>query len=225
MLQVIGAGFGRTGTHSLGLALEKLGFSPCYNIIEATKNPHHIASWNDAMDGKSVDWDFLFADYRSAVEWPAVAFLPELTSHFPDAKVILTLREAESWFESANATIFDGLELSAHNPDPIKRERGSMARRLILERTFDGKYRDKDHAIRIYKKHIQNVINLIPSNRLMQFNVKEGWDPLCAFLDRPIPDEPFPRLNERTEFLASAPEWTKKIKKINDKHHNTACTY
>ena len=213
MLEVIGAGFGRTGTHSLGLALEKLGYGPCYNIQQVAKNREHNDIWNDAMNGRSVDWNFLFADYRSAVEWPAVAFLPELTSHFPDAKVILTLRNPESWFESANATMFYGLELSAHNPDPIKRERGSMARRLILERTFDGKYRDKDHAIQIYKKHILNVVKLTPSNRLLQFNVKEGWEPLCAFLDRSTPDEPFPRLNERTEFLASAPEWTKKIKK------------
>ncbi|HSG42220.1 MAG TPA: sulfotransferase [Anaerolineales bacterium] len=140
MLQVIGAGFGRTGTHSLGLALDKLGFGPCYNIIEATKIPHHIKLWNNAIDRKSVDWDFLYTEYRSTVEWPAVAFLPELTSHFPDAKVILTLLEAESWYESAIATIFDRLELSAHNPDPIKRDRGAMARRLILERTFEGKY-------------------------------------------------------------------------------------
>jgi hypothetical protein len=163
VLQVIGAGFGRTGTHSLGLALEKLGFGPCYNIIEVTKIPHHTMLWNDAIDGKSVDWDFLFTNYTSTVEWPAVAFLFELITHYPNAKVILTLRDADSWYESAIATIFDGLELSAHNPDPIKREKGSMKRRLILEHTFEGKYRDKENTIKIYNKHIQNVIELLPS--------------------------------------------------------------
>jgi len=213
MLQVIGAGFGRTGTHNLGLALEKVGLGPCYNFLEVTKSHHHTKFWNNAIDGKPVNWNFLFADYKSAVEWPAVAFLPELIQHFPKAKVILTLRDPESWFESAQATIFDGLELSAHNPDPVKRERSGMARRLILERTFDGKYRDKEHAIRIYKKHIQNVIELVPSNRLLQFKVQDGWEPLCIFLDRTILDEPFPRLNERAEFLATAPEWAKRTKK------------
>jgi hypothetical protein len=136
MLQVIGAGFGRTGTHSLGHALEKLGFGPCYSIPEVSKNPGHTDIWNAAIDGKPIDWDALFVAYRSAVEWPTVAFLSEVIRHFCAAKVVLTLRDPEAWYESANATIFDGLELSASHPDPIKRVRSGMKRRLILERTL-----------------------------------------------------------------------------------------
>ena len=128
MLEVIGAGFGRTGTHSLGLALEKLGFGPCYNVLEVSRNPGHTETWNSAIDGKTADWDMLFASYRSAVEWPAVSFLPEITRHYSEARAVLTLRDPESWYESASATIFDGLELSAHNPDPIKRERSRMSK-------------------------------------------------------------------------------------------------
>lgn len=212
MLQVVGAGFGRTGTHSLGLALKKLGFGPCYNIREVSKNPGHTEIWNNAMDENPVDWDFLFASYNSAVEWPTVAFLPELVHHYPKAKVVLTLRDPESWYESASATIFDALELSAHNPDPIKRERSGMKRRLILEQTFAGRYREKEYAIEVYRQHNQNVIKMVPPERLLQYHVKDGWEPLCEFLVKSVPDEPFPRLNERTDFLASAPDWANRIK-------------
>ena len=212
MLEVIGAGFGRTGTHSLGLALEKLGFGPCYNLPEVTKNPNHIEIWNNAIDGTPVDWKYLFSSYKSAVEWPSVTFIHELVQYFPEAKIILTLREPESWYESAKKTIFEGLELSAHNPDPIKRERSGMMRRLILERTFAGKYRDKEYAMAIYQKHIQQVIEIVPQESLLQFDIKDGWHPLCGFLKKPIPQEPFPWLNERTKFMASEPEWAKKIK-------------
>lgn len=212
MLQVIGAGFGRTGTHSLGEALEKLGFGPCYNIPEVAKNPGHTEIWETAMDGKPIDWNLLFAEYKSSVEWPAVAFLPELLEYFSDAKFILTLRDPESWYESARTTIFEALELSSHNPDLIKRERSGMKRRLILDRTFGGRYRDKKCALEVYQKHIQNVIDLIPSGRLLQFNIKEGWEPLCSFLGKPIPNASFPKLNERSEFLASTPDWAKKLK-------------
>lgn len=216
MLQIIGAGFGRTGTHSLGLALEKLGFGPCYHMHELSKNPGHTEIWEKAVEGRPVDWDALFAGYRSTVEWPAVAFLPQIMDHYPTVKVILTLRDPESWYESARATIFEALELSAHNPDPAKRERSGLSRRLILERTFAGRYRDKPYAIQVYKGHIQNVVETVPPGRLLQYDVKDGWGPLCAFLDKPVPAGPFPRLNERADFIASAPDWAKKLRRSDD---------
>lgn len=218
MLQVIGAGFGRTGTHSLGHSLEKLGFGPCYNVREISKNLGHTDIWNNAIDGKPIGWDLLFASYNSAVEWPTVAFLSEVVQHFPQAKVILTLRDPESWYESANATIFDGLELSVHNPDLVKRKRSGMMRRLILERTFARKYREEEHALKVYEQHQQNVIELVPAERLLQYDVKDGWEPLCEFLNKSIPDEPFPRMNVRAEFLSAEPEWAKKIKQEQSDH-------
>lgn len=217
MIKVIGAGFGRTGTHSLGLALETLGFGPCYNILEIARNPGHAEIWYDALSGRSVDWEALFKDYQSSVEWPAVAFLPELVRNFPQTKVVLTLREAESWYESANATIFEGLELSAYNPDPAKREYSGISRRLILERTFGNRQREKDHALKVYRRHQQLVLETVPPQRLLQYDIKDGWEPLCAFLDKPVPDEQFPKVNERSTFLASEPEWAKKIKREQKK--------
>ena len=213
MLEVIGAGFGRTGTHSLGLAFEKLGYGPCYSLPEVAKNPGHTEIWNNAIDGKQVDWVSLFSSYKSAVEWPNVSFIYELVQHFPDAKFVLTLREPEAWYESASKTIFEGLELSAHNPDPIKRESSHWMRRLILEHTFAGRYWDKDHAITVYQRHIQQVVDIVPQKRLLKFNVKDGWQLLCQFLQKPIPQESFPRLNERTEFMTSEPKWAKDARK------------
>jgi sulfotransferase family protein len=212
MLEVIGAGFGRTGTHSLGLALEKLGFGPCYTLHEVAKNPNHREVWNNAMNKKPINWEDLFSSYKSAVEWPSVTFFEELVQQFPDAKIILTMKDPESWYESAENTIFDGLELSVHNPDPIKRKNSGMIRRLILEYTFEGRYRDKEYAIEVYRKHIQRVVGLVPKERLLQFDVKDGWGPLCIFLQKSIPNEPFPRLNERTDFMNSAPTWARNIK-------------
>jgi hypothetical protein len=211
MLQVIGAGFGRTGTHSLGLALEKLGFDPCYNIREVAKNVDHTKLWNNALDGKSIDWSHLFKDYRASVEWPGAFFYRVLVQHFPKAKVILTLREPGLWYESASNTIFEGLELSAHNPDLLKRESGSFYRRLILQSTFENQHNNREFAINVYKEHIQQVSKIVPSEKLLRFDVRDGWEPLCDFLQKPIPEEAFPWLNERTEFMASEPEWAKQM--------------
>lgn len=222
MLQVIGAGFGRTGTHSLGLALEMLGFGPCYTLLDTNKNPGHIDVWNNAIDGNPVNWNALYQNYRSAVEWPAISFLPQLIQQFPEARIILTLRDPESWYESAAATIFPGLEATARHPDPEIKARSHMQRRLILERVFSGKYWDKMHTINVYQNHIRDVINMVPANRLLPYRVRDGWGPLCKFLSLPEPDEPFPRQNERAGFLASAPEWAIKVMKENSlKRENT----
>lgn len=212
VLQVIGAGFGRTGTHSLAVALEKLGFDPCYHMLEVGKNPHHVDIWNDAIDDKPVNWNTVFQSYKSAVEWPSVAFLSQLLETFPQAKVILTLRDAVSWYESAAATIFEGLELSQYNPNPKHPKQGAMNRRLILEQTFSGKYKDKDYAIGVYGQHNRTVREIVPSHRLLQFSIKEGWQPLCDFLEKPVPNEPFPRVNDRASFLSEMPEWARQAK-------------
>ena len=212
MLEVIGAGFGRTGTHSLGVVLEKLGLGPCYNLYEVAKNPGHRELWNSALDGKSVDWDYMFRSYKSTIEWPSVTFFDEIFQQFPHAKVILTLRDPESWYESAQNTIFEALEMSDHNPDPGKRESQRLTRRLILGHTFGERYREKEHVLEVYRKHIQHVMEFVPGEQLLQFEVKEGWKPLCDFLQMSIPVDPFPKVNERSDFIASAPEWAKKIR-------------
>jgi hypothetical protein len=209
MLEVIGAGLGRTGTHSLGEALEILGFGPCYTILDVDRNSRHIELWSRALVGEKIEWKALYSDYRAAVDWPTVSFLPEILGEFAESKVVLTLRDSSSWYESAAATIFPGLEATAFHPDPVQRARSELKRRLILDEMFEGRYRDREHAISLYEHHIETVINLVPEDRLLQYEVAEGWNKLCEFLEVEVPDRQFPHRNRRGEFIESAPDWAK----------------
>jgi hypothetical protein len=104
-LEVIGAGFGRTGTKSLKAALEELGFDPCYHMSELFGHPEHVELWEAAARGKSVDWNELLGGYRATTDWPACSFYEELMQSYPDAKVILTLRDPNRWYESTYNTV------------------------------------------------------------------------------------------------------------------------
>lgn len=200
-LAVVGAGFGRTGTLSLKGALETLGLGPCYHMTEVFAHPEHVPVWRDATEGRPVDWDALFAGYGSCVDWPACAFWRELASHWPDAKVILTVRDPQRWYESVAKTIYLVLqrELPGDAPEPV-RAHHAMVRRLIDEGTFGGRFEDRDHAIGVYEAHNRAVREAVPPDRLLVYEVAEGWEPLCRFLDRPVPAEPFPRVNSTDEF-------------------------
>lgn len=210
MLKIIGAGFGRTGTHTLAQALNLLGYNPCYTMYETGKPGHHD-TWKAAVSGEKIDWQRHFQEYKAAVEWPTITFFPAVFEAFPDAKVILTMRDAESWYESAAETIFSGLEASAQNPDPEKRQSSALFRHIILERTFGNRYWDKEHSIDVYNAHIKAVIRLVPSEQLLKFSVKDGWEPLCNFLAHPVPASPFPLKHQRAEFLSSTPGWAKEV--------------
>ncbi len=199
-LAVIGAGFGRTGTMSLKLALEHLGLGPCYHMRELLAHPAHDPLWHAATRGECVDWDALFEGFASAVDWPVAAFWRQLSRHYPRARFILSVREPDEWHQSVLDTIFKAL---SSTPDPGDRERRAhraMTRQLILDRTFDGRLDDPAHAIGIYTRHNQAVQDGIAAHRLLVYETGSGWEPLCAFLDCPVPDVPYPRRNTREEF-------------------------
>lgn len=199
MLQVIGAGFGRTGTLSLKAALEQLGFGPCHHMVEVLENPDQIPGWRVATDGGPVDWDALLEGYRSSVDWPSCAFWRQLARHYPAAKVILTVRDPESWYRSVHSTIFQAMSRNDRNLAPGHR---SMSSTLILKKTFSGCFEDKPHAIDVFNRHNQEVKDALPADRLLVYEVSQGWAPLCAFLGSEVPDEPFPRSNTTDEFRA-----------------------
>jgi len=198
-LSVIGAGVGRTGTLSLKLALERLGFAPCYHMREVFE--HHLAShvpvWARAADGERIDWDTLFEGYRSAVDFPASAFYGEISQHYPDARVILTVRDPDRWFQSFSDTILH--PLTERLPDNLA-DWGRMVHKAIVDRIFDGQVEDRAHVIACYKRHNEQVRQTIPAERLLVYEVATGWDPLCQFLGVPLPDEPFPKANTTDEF-------------------------
>ena len=202
-LCVIGAGFGRTGTLSLKHALEIIGYGPCYHMNEVALNPSHAELWEDAIDRGAGDWDLLFGQYRSTVDWPACAFWRELSSRYPDAKVVLTTRDFDSWYESACSTIFQVMRHGFFPDNPGRTRRVAMARRLILNRTFSDQELDRDHVKRIYSQHIEDVTKGIAPSRLLTMNVSEGWGPLCAFLSVSVPAQAFPSVNDRDAFAKS----------------------
>ena len=202
-LSLIGAGFGRTGTLSVKIALERLGLAPCYHMSEVFQNPEHVAVWNDALDGKPVDWDALFAGYVATVDWPGCHFWRELAQQHPAAKVLLTLRSAESWYASVHQTIHQVLR-DAPPPDANFAAWHAMVTKLFDEQTFDGRFADRTHAIGVYERHNEAVQRAIPRERLLVYEVAQGWGPLCEFLDVAVPDEPFPRVNSKDEFRARA---------------------
>ncbi len=212
-LKVIGAGFGRTGTMSLKLALEELGFGPCYHMAEVNAHPEHDAKWLALAEGKSCDWPAVFKGYASAVDWPAVYFWKELVAANPQAKIILTLRDPRSWYQSASATIFTRMrEFEAliaapqtHSLDPVRKRHMQMVNTIVVEKSFGGSL-DRDHAIRIFNTHNEEVRRTVPAERLLVYEAGEGWGPLCSFLQVPVPATPYPKVNMADDFAVRFPD-------------------
>ncbi len=201
-LSVVGAGFGRTGTMSLQSALQMLGLGRCYHMLEVAQNPDHASLWSAAAQGQSTDWEALFEGYGAAVDWPACYFWRQLSEHYPEAKVLLSTRDPEGWYDSVKNTIYASMTSDITLAEPENRKRRLMARDIILDRTFEGRFEDRAHAIEIYNEHVAEVQRCIPAERLLTYEVADGWPPLCQFLGLPIPGEAFPRVNTTADFRA-----------------------
>lgn len=197
-LQVIGLGVGRTGTYSLKLAINRLGFGPCHHMEEVLHHmPEQVPLWSEAVAGRP-DWGAIYEGYESAVDWPTAGFARELFAAYPSARYVLTHRSPESWADSFSATIYKLLAGRDEAP-PETRPWLEMAEGVISKTGFpDGL--DRDGLIRGFEAHIERVRSVIPAEQLLVFQVKEGWEPLCEFLDKPVPEESFPRTNDRAEF-------------------------
>jgi hypothetical protein len=197
-LKVIGAGFGRTGTRSLKAALEELGFDRCYHMEEVLKNPQHLKCWAEIMEGGAADWETLFQGYQSAADWPAAAYYRELMTAFPEAKIILTVRDPEGWHQSLMNTIYQVSRKFARFTriiPPVHQFLNAMEK-AIWQGVFHNQVEDKEYAVRVFKNHIEEVKRVVPGERLLIFEARQGWQPLCAFLGVPIPtDKPYPHRN------------------------------
>ena len=204
-IKVIGAGFGRTGTLSLKFALETLGFEKCYHMMEVMLNEGHVAHWRQAAQGEKVDWHDLYRGYRATVDWPSASFWRELRFVYPDAKVILTLRDSEQWYTSVMNTIWKlsstALEQGESRGDQEMIERALMGREVIWNGVFGGRMKDKNHVIKCFEQHNQEVIDSVPQEQLLVYRPGDGWKPLCEFLQKPVPDAKYPRVNSTEEFL------------------------
>jgi len=195
-LKVIGAGVGRTGTYSLKLALNRLGLGPCHHMEEVIHNlPTQVPLWAATANG-NPDWVANYKGYKSAVDWPTAGFFRELNAVYPDAKFILTLRSPESWVASFSETIYKLLDVPV---PPEMRDWLDMGIRVIAKTGFPVGL-DATGLMRAFDAHNAAVKATIPADRLLVYQVKDGWGPLCDFLGVPAPDEPFPRTNDRGEF-------------------------
>ncbi len=202
-IEVIGAGLGRTGTRSLKAALEELGFARCYHMVEVFARPDDARTWDAAVRDEAVNWDRLFAGYRATVDVPSCLFYRELMEKYPEAKVILTVREPERWYESTRQTIYyarDAFPRWAAAFNPRMRAFRRMVNRL-WDRMFQGRFEDRAFAIDVFNRHNEQVIRDVPAGRLLVYEVSQGWGPLCEFLGVPVPEgKPFPHLNDAAEF-------------------------
>ncbi len=197
-LQVVGAGLGRTGTHSLKLALEQLLAGPSYHMLEVFGHPEHIPEWQRAVHGETPDWDFIFDGYVAAVDWPVAAFYDQLMEVYPEAIVVLSCREdGEQWWASANATIFQAIDRLGEGP-PGQQQ---MVYDL-LDLRFTPDWRQHDASVAAYVRHNEEVRKRVPPGRLVEWRTGDDWGPLCQALGVPEPADPFPHVNTRAEFRA-----------------------
>jgi Sulfotransferase domain len=202
-LSVIGAGASRTGTLSLKAALEQLGFGPCHHFFELLANPSAWPQWDRVFSGARVDWDRVYDGYRSGVDAPTVWLWRELAERYPDAKVILTTRSPESWLRSVRETVYSQSNfgrLMSTPAAPLIAKAGPFlaGRQDALDPSLIA--RDPDAAIAGFIAHNEEVVRLIAPERLLVFEVKSGWEPLCGFLGVPVPQAPFPRANSAEDF-------------------------
>jgi hypothetical protein len=199
-LEIVGPGFGRTGTNSLKLALEHLGFWPCHHMFEVRDNPEQLPVWEAAARGEPVDWSEVFRGYRSQVDWPGARYWRELVKRFPQAKVILTVRDPDAWFESVQATIVPFLAARGKHPSPHVNAIAEMGHQTVAVQVFEDRMSERDYAITVFKRHIAEVQSEVSADRLLTFDLREGWQPLCNFLGVGIPDIPFPKTNSSKQF-------------------------
>jgi hypothetical protein len=210
-MKVIGAGMPRTGTLTQKVALEMLGLGPCYHMVDVLADLEQASLWERALDG-TAPWDEIFAGRSSTVDWPGGYFYAELAERYPEAKVLLSVREPAEWERSMRQTVWSVRHgeslmrlLSSAQACVNPRWAGflNMIDRLLWEGrgTFAGLGGDPQLMIDRMERHNEEVRSTIPSERLLVWTAAEGWEPLCEFLEVTVPDTPLPRVNDRREFI------------------------
>jgi hypothetical protein len=195
-IAVVGAGVGRTGTHSLKLALEQLLGGPCHHMVEILSDPpSQVPAWTDAIEGRPVDWSSMLANYRAIVDWPGGSFWPELSAAFPDALVLLSVRDPEAWYRSASNTIFLTMDKMPGELAPWM----ESVKKLFHDR-FSDDLENPTAMMDAFVRHNDAVRAGVPAGRLLEWTPADGWDPICDRLGLPVPAEPFPVTNTTGEF-------------------------
>ncbi|MFL5823710.1 MAG: sulfotransferase family protein [Solirubrobacteraceae bacterium] len=209
-MKLIGAGLPRTGTLSQKVALEMLGLGPCYHMVNVLSDLDEAPAWRRALDGDSP-WDDIFEGFESTVDWPGSFFYRQLGEHYPEAKVLLSTRDADAWERSMRDTIWGifygdmlmrDLSEARERIDPKWRAYTDMMKGMwehsgLINAGADTTSEDMQAAMERYEQDVQQNV---PSDRLLVWSVTDGWEPLCEFLGVPVPDQPFPHLNDSKIF-------------------------
>lgn len=211
-IKIIGAGFPRTGTNTLKSSLEKLGLVKTYHMKELLVHPENLHYWTTLRDTGTTNWDELYNGYQASVDFPCCPWYKEHMKRYPDAKVILTVRDFEGWYTSVDSTIRKA------GPQNLPQKLSMMSKLLFNPRLrsvikcvkfakssifgglMQGKFEDKAAAEKIFNQYIADVKAYVPADKLLVFDVREGWEPLCKFLGVPVPNEPLPHLNKKENF-------------------------
>ena len=205
-MRIVGAGLGRTGTHSLKLALTQLLGAPCYHMAEVFEHLDHAPIWHAALRGEPVDFDTVLGGYDAIVDWPGAGVWRELAAAYPEAMVLLSTRkDAATWLKSARATILGNEPENKMEDDPSLPGFVPMVRDMFAK--WEPNWRDDDAAMAAYDRHNAEVRREVPAERLVEWQPGDGWEPLCTALHLPVPDEPFPHVNSTDEFRANREEW------------------
>jgi hypothetical protein len=198
-LRVVGAGLGRTGTHSLKLALEQLLGAPCYHMLGVFQRPDHVEPWRLAAEGDMPNWTAMFDGFDAAVDWPAASFWREISDSYPDALILLSVRDPDAWWTSASNTIFEAMQR------PPEDESAQLWHDMVVTMfrvRFTDDITNPDAAKAAYVRHNDDVRRTAPKDRLLEWHPGDGWAPICGALGLPLPEAPFPHVNTTDEFRA-----------------------
>jgi hypothetical protein len=210
-MKVIGAGLPRTATTTQMLALEMLGVGPCYHMRDLLADLEgQLGYWESALDG-NPDWDAVFDGYASVTDWPGAYHWRELMDVYPDAKVLLSVRDGLSWERSMRDTIWPmyhadtllhHMSRARYHVDPLWRRWVDLMIGMTWthEAPFAGSYSDSHEMIDAMERWNDEVMRTVPADRLLVWHPEDGWEPLCAFLEVPVPDEPLPNVNDTRMF-------------------------
>ena len=199
-MKVINVGLGRTGTTSLKVALERLGYGPCFHMFDITDSAERLERWEKIVcDEARPDWEAVFDGFTSAVDGPPAIYYGQIMEAFPEAKVILTIRDAERWYRSTYNTLYQFvLKIGRITPkdNSMQARLYRITSAMVWDGLFGGRFTDKEHAIEVFHKHNQDVVQNVDPDNLLVYDVKQGWEPLCAFLGVDVPPEDFPHVND-----------------------------
>jgi Sulfotransferase domain len=211
-IKIIGAGLPRTGTNTLKDCLEKLGYHKTYHMKELLVHPENLHYWKTLQETGTTNWDELYKGYQATVDFPCYPWYKEHMKQYPDAKVILTTRPFDKWYDSVYSTIWQA------GPQTLPQKLAMMTKLILNPRlrsvigcvklaksrifgvTFEGKFQDKAASEKLFHKHHEDVKASVPADKLLIFEASQGWEPLCKFLGVPVPNEPFPHLNKKENF-------------------------